>query len=164
MKTAFKVFSDPEAAKVALEGLQAGGFAGEAVGVLVRRGGSAGVAAARTPVGTLPDVGPVVAASPEVFGLAGASGEADASEAVAAALGLSPEAVATFGVSLLRDSVLVAVRGEDEAVATARKIMRSADPANERIAKKRNDGFELAERYTSTNPNDGQFSGDFRKY
>lgn len=166
MKTAFKLFNDPELAGVALAGLREVGFAAEVVGVLLRRGGTPEAAADLTlvPVGTLPDVGPVVAASPDVFGLAGAPADADASGALGAALGLSAAAVGTFGVSLLRDSVLVVVRGEEEGLVTARKVMRSADPASVRIAKQTNDAFELAERRTSTNPNDGQFSGDFRKY
>ena len=166
MKTAFKMFNDPELARAALAGLREGGFAAEAVGVLVRQGAASAAVAdmALAPVGTLPDVGPVAAASPGVFGLAGASAGEDVSAALGAALGLSAEAVGTFGVSLLRDGVLVGVRAEEEGLAAARKVLRSAEPANVRIAKQQNEAFELADRYTSTNPNDGQFSGDFRKY
>ena len=162
MKTAFKLFSDPEQAEVALAALKAEGFGPDAVGVLLRQGNK--TAGERVPVGALPDVGPVAALNPAVFGLEAAEGGADVSQALGQTLGLSAEAVATFGVSLLRDCVLVGVRGEDKALARARQILRQADPANLRLGKQRNEGFELADRATSTNPNDGQFSGDFRKY
>ncbi|MHB1133997.1 MAG: hypothetical protein ACYC4L_16645 [Chloroflexota bacterium] len=162
MKTAFKLFSDPEQAQAALAALKEAGFGPDAVGVIVRQGGPA--AAERVPVGTLPDVGPVAASNPAVFGLEANADGADASAALGQALGLSTEAIATFGVSLLRDCVLVGVRGEDEPLVQARKLLRQADPANLRLGKQRNEAFELADRTTSTNANDGQFSGDFRKY
>lgn len=163
MKTAYKLFSDPQMADEALAALRSGGYPAEAIGVLVRKGNGNPAAAGAVEVGTLADVGAIAAVGAEVFGLAGGQAGADASAAIAGALGLPEEAVATFTISLMRDAVLVAVR-EGDGLPDAQQLLRRAEPANVRIPKQQNEGFELAERRTATNPSDGQFSGDFRQY
>ena len=49
-----------------------------------------------------------------------------------ATLRLSPEAVSTFAISLLRGGVLVVVQ-PSEGLPDAHRILRSADPANVRV-------------------------------
>ncbi len=165
--TVFKLFSDPELAQEALAALRSSGYPAEAIGVLMRKdraeAGVAELAEQTAVVGTLPDVGPVAAAGAEVFGLAAGAADADVSASLGAALGLTPEAVGAFAIDLLRGGVLVAVRPQ-AGLPDAKGILRRTEPANVRIAKQRNEGFEIAERRTSTVPTDGQFSGDFRKY
>lgn len=163
----FKLFSDPQLAREALAALRASGYSADTIGVLVREDSGASlvanaVGAKPARVGTMPDVGPVVAAGGSVLGLS-AGDEGDVTAALAAALGLSPAAVGTFAVSLLRGSVLVAVNPA-EGLPDAQRILRNAEPANVRTPKQRNEGFELADRRTTTNQGDDQFSGDFRKY
>jgi hypothetical protein len=169
VKIAFKFFSDPQLAQEALAALQSSGYPSKSIGVLVRGNGSAadvaaGLEAPLVEAGTMPDVGPVAAAGADVFGLPSGQSDADASVAVAAALGLPVEALGTFAIGLLRGGVLVAVRTEDEGLAEVQRVLRRAEPANVRIPKQHNEGFELAERNTATKDNDNQFSGDFRKY
>lgn len=164
---AFKLFSDPQVARGAVAALRASGYPAESIGVLVREDSEASLVAndvGTKPVraGTMPEVGPVLVAGGEVLGLQEGT-QGDVTEPLAAALGLTPAAVSTFTISLLRGSVLVAVRPV-EGLPEAQRILRNAEPANVRTPKQRNEGFELADRRTTTNQNDSQFSGDFRKY
>ncbi|MHB1007411.1 MAG: hypothetical protein ACYC3S_17485 [Chloroflexota bacterium] len=165
--TAFKLFTDPQLAREALAALRASGYPAEAIGVLVREGSASETVVEHggqaEGVGTLPDVGPVVAVGANVFGLAGATADADASAKLGAQFGLSPEALSTFYISLLRGSVIVAVEPR-EGLPDAQRVLRSVEPANVRTPVEYNEGFHLADRRTTTNSGDGQFSGDFRKY
>ncbi len=165
--TAFKLFSDPQLAQGALAALRASGYPAEAIGVLLCKdraeAGVAELAGQASVVGVLPDVGPVAAVGAAVFGLAGAAADADASAAIGTAFGLSPEAVGAFAVDLLRGGVLIAVRPQ-AGLPDAKRILRRAEPANVRVPKQRNEGFQIADRRTATIASDGQFSGDFRKY
>lgn len=165
--TAFKLFSDPQLAREAVAALRAGGYPAEAIGVLVRQG-SASEAVAEAGgqaegVGTLPDVGSVAAVGASVFGLAGAQADADASATLAEGFGLSPEALSTFYLTLMRGGVVVAVEPR-EGLPDAQHVMRGVEPANVRTPVEYNEAFHLADRRTTTNTEDGQFSGDFRKY
>ena len=166
-KTTFKLFSDPQFAREALVALRESGYPAEAIGVLVRKDGGAAEIAGElqtqpVEVGTLPDAGAVAAAGAGVLGLEAGQG-GDVAEILAATLGLSPAAVNTFSVSLLRGSVLVAVQAT-EGLPDAQRILRNAEPATVRMPKETNEAFTLADRRTTTNDSDGQFSGDFRKY
>ncbi|MHB1416747.1 MAG: hypothetical protein ACYC1C_15995 [Chloroflexota bacterium] len=166
MKTAYKLFNDPQLAEEGLAVLAASGYSASAIGVLVRAGEGAEGAAlpvSLREVGTLEDVGPVAAAGADVLGLKGEAG-ADVSADLAAALGLGAEALSMFSIGLMRGGVLVAVQTSDEGLAKARQALRSAEPVNVRIPKQRNEGFELADRQTNARQSDKQFSGDFRKY
>lgn len=163
VKTVFKLFSDPQLAGEAIANLR-GSAGAAAVGVLVRSGGGAeGLAASlhsdAKEVGTVQDVGPVVVVGADVFGVAGGKPGDDASQSVAAALGLPVEALGAFALGLLRGGALVAVRGEAEALVVARKVLREVEDEPSRSTREANDGFSLSDRKTSSRPEDAQHSG-----